>query len=87
MQVCKVIVNKSTVPLAPLTRCRPPGALGGGYARLRSAFHVVNNPESLKEGTAVNNFLKPDRIFVDTESELVQTLVHKLYYSFILVIS
>lgn len=82
MQDYKVIVNKSTVPVgtADKTRARVAQVLAARGVKI--SFDVVSNPEFLKEGAAVNDFLKPDRIIVGTESERAQTLISELYEPF-----
>ncbi len=47
-------------------------------------FDVASNPEFLKEGAAVDDFLKPDRIVIGIESERAKTLLHQLYDPFVL---
>src|SRR6185437_2447944 len=72
----KIIVEKSTVPVqtsAWIQRCM---VLNGCSA---SDFDVVSNPEFLREGTAVTDFLYPDRIIVGSRSERAATLMRQLY--------
>ncbi len=78
----RVIVNKSTVPVgtADMTHERVKQVLAARGVKI--AFDVVSNPEFLKEGAAVNDFLKPDRIIVGAESERAQILMSKLYMPF-----
>ena len=87
----RVIVNKSTVPVgtagevraviqAELT-CRSV-AIASEAQQSLPAFDVVSNPEFLKEGAAVNDFLKPDRIIIGTDSERAQALIRELYEPF-----
>lgn len=78
----KVVVNKSTVPIGTAEKVSE--ALS---AELKSrgvdfAFDVVSNPEFLKEGAAINDFMKPDRIVVGTNSERAEKLLRELYAPF-----
>ena len=70
-----VVVTKSTVPVgtgdeieAILKRVRPDGE-----------FAVVSNPEFLREGAAINDFKRPDRVVVGTEDERAKTVMNELY--------
>jgi UDPglucose 6-dehydrogenase len=74
----KVVVNKSTVPVGTADRVREAIAAGTTYE-----FDVVSNPEFLKEGAAVNDFLKPDRVVVGTRSKRALDLMQDLYAPFI----
>ena len=78
----KVIVNKSTVPVgtAHQTQLRVSQILDERGVDL--PFDVVSNPEFLKEGAAVNDFLKPDRIIVGLETERAKSLICELYEPF-----
>jgi len=78
----KVIVNKSTVPVgtADKTQVRVAQVLAARGVKI--SYDVVSNPEFLKEGAAVNDFLKPDRIIVGAESEYAQILMRQLYEPF-----
>lgn len=78
----KIIVNKSTVPVGSAKRVTETisGALrrqGKGYE-----FDVVSNPEFLKEGDAINDFMKPDRIVIGTDNPRVAALMVELYTPF-----
>jgi UDPglucose 6-dehydrogenase len=77
-----VIVNKSTVPVgtANQVRTRVVNILANRGVDIE--FDVVSNPEFLKEGAAVNDFLKPDRIIIGTENERALSLMHELYEPF-----
>lgn len=78
----KVVVNKSTVPIG--TAEKVSDALAGEL-ELRGVqvpFDVVSNPEFLKEGAAINDFMKPDRIVVGTNSERAEKLLRELYAPF-----
>lgn len=77
-----VVVNKSTVPVGTADRVR---ARIQDSLAARSAghtFEVVSNPEFLKEGSAVADFMKPDRIILGSDSERATALMRELYESF-----
>jgi UDPglucose 6-dehydrogenase len=74
----KVIVNKSTVPVGTADRVRD---IVGRETTFD--FDVVSNPEFLKEGAAVNDFMKPDRIVVGTRSPRALAMMEDLYAPFI----
>ncbi len=75
----KVIVNKSTVPVGTAEKVET-------VLRKKldpSLFDVVSNPEFLREGVAVNDFLKPDRVVIGTDSERAKSVMEKLYKPFV----
>ena len=78
----KVIVDKSTVPVGTADKVR--AAIAEELARrgVDVAFAVVSNPEFLKEGAAVEDFMKPDRIIVGSEDEQATLLMRALYSPF-----
>lgn len=82
MQNYKVIINKSTVPVG--TADRVDLSVRETLAARQSAleFDVVSNPEFLKEGAAVGDFLKPDRIVIGTRSPRARALMSELYEPF-----
>src|SRR5262249_45444245 len=73
----KVIVDKSTVPVGTAARVRE-------VIRRETThpFSVVSNPEFLKQGAAVNDFLKPDRVVIGAEDERAAELMKELYAPF-----
>ena len=77
-----VVVDKSTVPVGTGDKVR--GALQSELDRrgVQIAFDVVSNPEFLKEGAAVDDFMRPDRIIVGTDSENARAVMHELYIPF-----
>ncbi len=78
----KVIVDKSTVPVGTADKVRAAARAELDRRGLELEFDVVSNPEFLKEGAAVNDFMKPDRIVVGTESHRAQELLREVYYPF-----
>ena len=78
----KIVVNKSTVPVGTVDRVRE---IVGQELNRRGTevdFDVVSNPEFLKEGDAVNDFLKPDRVIVGTDSRRSAEMLETLYSPF-----
>ncbi len=74
----KVIVGKSTVPVGTSEKVRKAIAKNA-----KGEFDVVSNPEFLREGFAVDDFLKPERIIVGSSSERAIKLMRKLYKPFV----
>ncbi|KIH76671.1 UDPglucose 6-dehydrogenase [Geoalkalibacter ferrihydriticus] len=77
-----VVVNKSTVPVGTADRVR--AAVQGELAKrgVEQAFDVVSNPEFLKEGAAVEDFMRPDRIIIGSDSERAGEVMRLLYADF-----
>ncbi|MEO0338211.1 MAG: UDP-glucose/GDP-mannose dehydrogenase family protein [Bacteroidota bacterium] len=75
----KVIVDKSTVPVGTAELVHAELAANAN----ESLFDVVSNPEFLREGVAVDDFLKPDRVVIGTQSEKAQTIMKRLYEPFV----
>lgn len=74
----KVIVDKSTVPVGTSDKVK---AVIAKHAKVE--FDVVSNPEFLREGFAVDDFLKPERIVVGSSSERATKLMEKLYKPYV----
>jgi UDPglucose 6-dehydrogenase len=72
-----VVVNKSTVPVGTAEKVSEALKKGGS-----KDFDVVSNPEFLREGLAVNDFMNPDRIVVGTSSTKAQKIMEELYSPF-----
>jgi UDPglucose 6-dehydrogenase len=70
----KVIINKSTVPVGTAEKVHE--AIARNY---KGEYDVVSNPEFLREGVAVDDFMKPDRIVIGTKSERAKKLLEQLY--------
>jgi len=82
MQEHKVVITKSTVPVG--TGDRLAGALREELEKRKAdhGFSVVSNPEFLKEGAAVGDFMRPDRIIIGAEDERAVALLRQLYAPF-----
>lgn len=78
----KVVVNKSTVPIGTAEKVSDALVAELKLRELNVPFDVVSNPEFLKEGAAINDFMKPDRIVVGTDSEHAEKLLRELYAPF-----
>lgn len=74
----KVIVNKSTVPVGTADKVQ--FAISQNY---KGDFDVVSNPEFLREGVAVDDFMKPDRVVIGTRSEKAKKIMNDLYAPFV----
>jgi UDPglucose 6-dehydrogenase len=82
MREYKVVVDKSTVPVGTADRVRDAIADELGARGVSVPFSVVSNPEFLKEGAAVEDFMKPDRIVIGAEDERARRLMRTLYAPF-----
>ncbi|WP_062060417.1 UDP-glucose dehydrogenase family protein [Cellvibrio sp. OA-2007] len=78
----KVVVNKSTVPIGTAEIVNKAIADELAVRGENIPFDVVSNPEFLKEGAAINDFMKPDRIVIGTDSEKAELLLRELYAPF-----
>jgi len=74
----KIIATKSTVPVGTTNRVRD--AIG---KETEHPFNVASNPEFLKEGAAVNDFMKPDRIIIGTDNQEAADIMKELYSPFV----
>ena len=77
-----VVVNKSTVPVGTAERVRATIAQVLAERGAAVAFDVASNPEFLKEGDAVNDCMRPDRIIIGSDSARALTLLKRLYAPF-----
>lgn len=80
----KVIVTKSTVPVGTAKKVREAIQEELDKRGVSIDFDVVSNPEFLKEGNAIADFMSPDRVVVGVESERAKDLMKKLYKPFLL---
>jgi UDPglucose 6-dehydrogenase len=78
----KIIINKSTVPVGTADRVKAIILAQVTQRGVKVEFDVVSNPEFLKEGDAVNDFLKPDRVIVGTDNVRTAKLLETLYAPF-----
>jgi len=74
----KVIVDKSTVPVGTASKVKT--AIQKNF---KGEVDVVSNPEFLREGVAVEDFMKPDRVVIGTDSEKAKKLMGELYAPFV----
>jgi UDPglucose 6-dehydrogenase len=78
----KLVVDKSTVPVGTADKVRAALQEELDKRDLTLEFSVASNPEFLKEGAAVDDFMRPDRIIVGTDDERATNLMRKLYAPF-----
>ena len=74
----KVIVDKSTVPVG--TAAKVHAAIAANY---KGEFDVVSNPEFLREGVAVDDFMKPDRVVIGVNSDRARLVMSELYAPYV----
>ncbi|OGA26910.1 MAG: UDP-glucose 6-dehydrogenase [Betaproteobacteria bacterium RIFCSPLOWO2_02_FULL_65_24] len=82
MRDSKIIVNKSTVPVGTADRVREAVAAELRDRRLDLPFSVISNPEFLKEGAAIEDFMRPDRIIIGSDDERATQVMRTLYAPF-----
>ena len=78
----RVIVDKSTVPVGTADKVKAAVQAELLRREIDLPFHVVSNPEFLKEGAAINDFMRPDRILVGTDNEQAAEVMRQLYAPF-----
>jgi UDPglucose 6-dehydrogenase len=78
----RVVVNKSTVPVGTADKVKEEIQKELKKRGIQTPFSVVSNPEFLKEGAAVEDFMRPDRIIVGSEDERATALLRELYAPF-----
>ncbi|MCW3090414.1 MAG: UDP-glucose 6-dehydrogenase [Ferruginibacter sp.] len=76
----KVIIDKSTVPVGTAEKVKQALLNNGG---IEGTFDIVSNPEFLREGVAVDDFMKPDRVVIGTDSERAKKILSDLYAPFV----
>jgi UDPglucose 6-dehydrogenase len=80
----KIIVNKSTVPVGTAKKIKKTIQEILSKKKTIYDFDVISNPEFLKEGTAVSDCMKPDRIVIGSDSEKALKIMRQIYSSFML---
>lgn len=79
-----VVVTKSTVPVGTNQKVKQAIQVELEKRGAKVEFDVASNPEFLKEGDAVNDFIKPDRVVIGVETERAGKVMERLYHAFIL---
>ena len=77
-----VIVDKSTVPVGTAEKVKQT-ILAHATNDISAAFDIVSNPEFLREGAAVDDFMKPDRVVIGTRSEKARKVMQQLYEPYV----
>lgn len=79
-----VVVTKSTVPVGTSEKIRKVIINELEKRKVTVSFDMASNPEFLKEGAAVEDFLKPERIIIGTDNEIAAAIMKRLYMPFVL---
>ena len=82
MTTTKIIVDKSTVPVGTADQVQTTIAQALADRDSDIPFHVVSNPEFLKEGAAINDFMKPDRVVIGSDNTDAARQLEQLYAPF-----
>ena len=82
MEEFRVVVEKSTVPVGTASRVIDAMQRVLGARNVQLPFSVVSNPEFLKEGSAIEDFMRPDRIIIGSDDERATEIMRRLYAPF-----
>jgi len=82
MNEYRIIIDKSTVPVGTADKVRDTINSTLAKREAKAEFDIVSNPEFLKEGAALDDFMKPDRIVIGTDNPRVTELLRELYAPF-----
>lgn len=77
-----VVVDKSTVPVGTADKVKETIQKELTSRNSQTKFHVVSNPEFLKEGDAINDFMKPDRVVIGADNDMAFAIMRNLYHPF-----
>lgn len=77
-----IVVDKSTVPVGTADKVKATIQAELDARKSDLSFHVVSNPEFLKEGDAISDFMKPDRVVIGAESDYAFEAMYQLYHPF-----
>jgi len=79
-----LVVTKSTVPVGTAQKVKDTIQEELNKRNLDIDFDIASNPEFLKEGNAIDDFMKPDRVVVGVESKRAQSIIESLYKPFMM---